>query len=147
MEKPEFAWENLSRGMVIGERVITVTPEMVAAHCGALGADRPWYRGESPFGGPVAPPMIFINDLLAIYDENFRRFGTIHARLSWRFHRPARVGERVHQKVTVQDLYVRRGKGWIVSELAARGEAGDVICTSLHTSVLSLTRAPEEPSA
>ncbi|MEK6709222.1 MAG: MaoC family dehydratase [Nitrospinota bacterium] len=147
MEKPEFAWENLSPGMVIGERTLTVTPGMVAAHREAVGADRPWYRGDSPFGGPIAPPMIFINDLLAIYDENFRRFGTIHAKLAYSFHRPARVGERVRQKVTVKDLYVRRGKGWIVSELVVRGEAGDVICTSLHTSVLSLTRAQEEPPA
>ena len=143
MDKPEFVWENLSPGMVIGEREITVTPEMVAAHCGAVAADRPWYRGESPFGGPIAPPMIFVNDLLAIYDENFRRFGTIHAKLAYRFHRPARVGERVHQRVTVKDLYVRRGKGWIVSELVVRGEGGGVVCTSLHTSVLSLTRARE----
>jgi len=146
MEKPEYVWENLSPGTVIGERAITVTPEMVAAHCEALGADRPWYRGNSPFGGPITPPMIFINDLIAINDENFRRFGTIHAKLSWRFGRPARVGERVHQKATVKDRYVRRGKGWVVSELVVRGEAGDVICTCLHTSVLSLTRLQEEPA-
>ncbi len=140
MEKPDFVWENLRPGMAIGERDLTLTPQMVAAHCEATGADRALYRDAPLLGAPVAPPMIFINDLLAICDENFRRFGTIHAKLSWRFHRPARVGERVHQKAAVKDLYIKRGKGWIESELVVTGEDGAVICTSLHTSVLSLTR-------
>ena len=144
MEKPEYKWENLKVGMVTGERDLTVTPGMVAAHCEGVEAVRDWYRGESPYGGPVAPPMIFLNDLMAINDMKFRRFGVIHAKLSWRFRRPARVGETVHQKVTVKDLYIKRKKGWVVSELAVTRENGDVICTSLHTSVLSLTRKHEE---
>ena len=140
MEKPEFKWENLRAGMRIGARERTVTPEWVAAHCEGVGADRDWRSGDSSHGGPIAPPMIFINDLLAIIDENFSRFGTIHAKLSYAFHRPARVGERVRQEVVLKDLYVKREKGWMVCELTVRGEGGDLICTSLHTSVLSLTQ-------
>lgn len=139
-DKPEFVWENLEVGMVIGERSLTVTQAMADAHCEAVGARRERYRSESPTGAPIAPPMIFINDLLAIYDENYRRFGTIHARLDYRFHKPARIGETVRQKVTVTDLYVKREKGWIVSELRVTNEAGELILTSSHTSVLSLTR-------
>ena len=143
-EKPDFVWENLEVGMTIGVRSLTVTQAMVDAHCEAVGARREWYAGESPAGFPIAPPMIFINDLLAIYDANYKRFGTIHAKLGYRFHRPVRVGETVHQKVTVTDLYVKRGKGWIVSELAVTNEAGELLLTSAHTSVLSLTRKHEE---
>ena len=139
-EKPEFVWENLRVGMTIGERSLTVSQAMVDAHCDAVGARREWYQAGSPVGCPIAPPMIFINDLLAIYDENYKRFGTIHAKLGYRFHKPVRVGETVRQKVTVKDLYVKRGKGWIVSELAVTNEAGELLLTSSHTSVLSLTR-------
>ncbi len=139
-EKPDFVWENLKVDMTVGERSLTVTQEMVDTHCDAVGAEREWYKGDSPAGGPIAPPMIFINDLLAIYDENYKRFGTIHAKLGYRFHKPVRVGETVHQKVTVKDLYVKREKGWIVSELAVTNEAGELLLTSSHTSVLSLTR-------
>ena len=139
-DKPDFVWENLEVGMTIGERSLTVTRAMVDAHCDAVGAKREWYSGESPFGCAIAPPMIFINDLLAIYDENYKRFGTIHAKLGYRFHKPVRVGETVRQKVTVKDLYVKREKGWIVSELAVTNEAGALLLTSSHTSVLSLTR-------
>ena len=130
--------------MTIGERSLTVTQAMVDAHCEAVGAKREWYQGESPAGGAIAPPMIFINDLLAIYDANYKRFGTIHAKLGYRFHKPVRVGERVRQEVTVTDLYVKRGKGWIVSELAVTNEAGELLLTSAHTSVLSLTRRHED---
>ena len=143
-EKPDFVWENLEVGMTIGERSLKVTQAMVDAHCDAVGARREWYTGESPLGCPIAPPMIFINDLLAIYDANYKRFGTIHAKLGYRFHKPVRVGETVHQKVTVTDLYVKRGKGWIVSELSVANEAGEVLLTSSHTSVLSLTRKHEK---
>ncbi len=144
MEKPEFRWESIEVGRVAGERDVTVTPEMVAAHLEGVGADRDWYRKDSPFGGPIAPPMIFINDVLQIIDENFRRFGTIHAKSGYRFHRPARVGERVHQRVVFKDRYVKRGKGWVVWEMEVRGEAGDLIATYEHTSVVSLTLAQEE---
>ncbi len=141
MEKPEFRWESIRVGQVVGEREVTVTPEMVAAHCEGTGAGRDWYTGDSPFGGPVAPPMIFMNDVLQIIDENFQRFGTIHAKSGYRFHRPARVGETVHEKVVFKDLYVKREKGWMVCEMEVRGkEDGDLIATYLHTSVLSLTR-------
>ena len=143
-DKPDFVWENLQVGMTIGERSLTVTQEMVEAHCDAVGAKREWYAGESPAGGAIAPPMIFINDLLAIYDENYKRFGTIHAKLGYRYHRPVPVGETVHQKVIVKDLYVKREKGWIVSELAVTNEAGELLLTSSHTSVLSLTRKHQD---
>ena len=143
-DKPNFVWENLQVGMTIGERSLTVTQEMVDAHCDAVGARREWYETDSPVGGTIAPPMIFINDLLAIYDENYKRFGTIHAKLGYRFHRPVRVGETVRQKVIVKDLYVKREKGWIVSELSVANEAGELLLTSSHTSVLSLTRKHQD---
>ena len=42
-DKPDFVWENLQVGMTIGERSLTVTEEMVEAHCDAVGAKREWY--------------------------------------------------------------------------------------------------------
>ena len=141
MEKPEFNWESIEIGKVVGEREITVSQEMVAAHLEGVDAERDWYEKDSPFGGPIAPPMIFINDVLQIIDENFQRFGTIHARAGYQFHRPARVGERVHQRVIFKERYIKRGKGWVVWEMEVTGEGGDSVATYLHTSVVSLTRA------
>ncbi len=145
MEKPEFRWESIRVGQVVGERDVTVTPGMVAAHCEGTGASRDWYTKDSPFGGPVAPPMIFMNDVLQIIDENFQRFGTIHAKSGYKFHRAVHVGETVHEKVVFKDLYVRREKGWMVCEMTVTGkDDGDLIAAYLHTSVLSLTRRHEE---
>ena len=143
-EKPEFEWENIQVGMVAGERDITLTPEWVAAHCEGVEATRDWYEKDSPFGGPIAPPMIFVNDILQIIDENFQRFGTIHAKSGYRFHRAARVGETVHQKVVFKNLYVKRGKGWMECEMTVTGKEGDPVATYFHTSVLSLTRKHED---
>ena len=140
MEKPDFSWENLTIGMVIGEREITLTQDSLSSYCKALGLQETFYSSDSPYQNPIAPPMIFVNDLLAIYDENFKRFGTIHATLSYDFYSPIFLDKTYHQKVTVSDLFIKREKGWIVSELMVRNEEKKEIAKSLHTSVLSLTR-------
>ena len=140
MEKPDFSWENLTIGMVIGKREITLTQDSLTNYCKALGLQETFYSSDSPYQNPIAPPMIFVNDLLAIYDENFKRFGTIHATLSYDFYSPIFLGKIYHQKVTVSDLFIKREKGWIISELMVRNEEEKEIARSLHTSVLSLTR-------
>ena len=140
MEKPDFSWENLTIGMVIGKREITLTQDSLTNYCKALGLQETFYSSDSLYQNPIAPPMIFVNDLLAIYDENFKRFGTIHATLSYDFYSPIFLGKIYHQKVTVSDLFIKREKGWIISELMVRNEEEKEIAKSLHTSVLSLTR-------
>ncbi|MED5578598.1 MAG: hypothetical protein VX794_01045 [Nitrospinota bacterium] len=140
MEKPDFSWENLNIGMIIGERKITLTQDSLSNYCNALGLQETFYSTGSPYRNPIAPPMIFVNDLLAIYDQNFKRFGTIHAALSYEFYAPIFLDKIYHQKVTVSDLFIKRQKGWIISELMIRNEEEKEVVRSLHTSVLSLTR-------
>jgi acyl dehydratase len=140
MEKPDFSWENLKVGMIIGERDIILTQDSLSNYCDSLGIQETFYSTDSPYQNPIAPPMIFVNDLLAIYDENFKRFGTIHASLSYNFYAPIFLNKTYHQKVTVRELFIKRQKGWIVSELLVSNNEEKKVVRSLHTSVLSLTR-------
>ena len=140
MEKPDFSWENLKVGMIIGERNIILTQDSLSNYCDALGLQETIYSTDSPYENAIAPSMIFVNDLLAIYDENFKRFGTIHAALSYDFYAPIFLNKTYHQKVTVSELYIKRQKGWIVSELLVSNEEEKNVVRSLHTSVLSLKR-------
>ena len=69
MEKPDFSWENLKVGMIIGERDIILTQDSLSNYCDSLGIQETFYSTDSPYQNPIAPPMIFVNDLLAIYDQ------------------------------------------------------------------------------
>jgi 3-hydroxybutyryl-CoA dehydratase len=139
MPKP-FDYEAIQIGEVLGRRDVTITQAMIDTCAEAIESDHPWYCGDSPYGVPVAPPTIFDNDSLRMLDEQYDRFGSIHARQSWEFHRPARLGERVALRVSIVDKYVRRERPYLVMEMTAVNEADELLCRSLHTSLMSLRR-------
>ena len=46
-------------GKDLGTLDVTITEEMVQHYIHGLGELNPWYTSASPFGGPVAPALIF----------------------------------------------------------------------------------------
>ncbi|MFB9836937.1 FAS1-like dehydratase domain-containing protein [Actinoallomurus acaciae] len=101
-----------------------------------------WHFGDSPFGGPVAHPLVLANDLLFLfyqhYDGNTARGLHTHERLT--FHAPIRVGETVTITGAYTDKYERRGQGYVVLEAEARGEDGRLLVTH-HGREIMRTRA------
>src|ERR1700754_3058899 len=136
----EFNYDRLQVGEVLGTRDLTITREMIATCADAIESRHPWYREDSPFGGPVAPPTIFDNESLRMLDEQYARFGSIHAKQAWEFVRPARLGDRVTLRVAIVEKYVRRERPYLVMELTAVNAGGDLICRSRHTSLMTLAR-------
>jgi acyl dehydratase len=88
-----------------------------------------WYFTGSPFGGPVAHPLVLANDLLFLfyqhYDGNTARGLHTHERLE--FHSPVRVGETVTITGAYTDKYERRGQGYVVLAAEARGADGRLL--------------------
>ncbi len=139
-----FDYEHLEIGEDLGTRTIDVTDEVVR-HCAeAIESTHDWYVSASPFGGRIAPPTLLDNECLRILDARYARFGSIHAKQSWRFWQPVRVGSRLNVNVRISDKYVRRGKGYFVMTLTATDEGGNTVCTGVHTSVVSLVKSPAE---
>jgi len=139
MPRP-FNYDSIRIGEVLGRRDVTITGDMIATCADAIESSHPWYREGSPWGGPVAPPTIFDNESLRMLDEQYDRFGSIHAKQSWEFHRPVRLGERVTLRVAIVDKYVRRERPYLVMELIAVNAGGQLVCRSLHTSLMTLNR-------
>jgi acyl dehydratase len=137
-----FEYEKLEIGENLGTKTIEVTQALVREYAELIESDHPWYRGDSPFGGPIAPPTVFDNETLRILDSVYARFGSIHAKQTWEFHRPVRVGTTVTVNVRIIDKFVKRDRGWLVMELTARDDDGTLLCSGQHTSVVSLTRSP-----
>jgi acyl dehydratase len=142
--KKQFSYETIEVGEELGKKEVVITDEMIRACTGAIESSHPWYFEDSPFGGRIAPPTIFDNDTLRMLDENYDRFGSVHAKQAWEFKNPAKLGKRVTLTVRLTDKYVKRGRGWIVMELVAVDEDGREICRSKHTSLMSLKGGTEE---
>jgi len=136
--KKKFSYETVEVGQELGKKEVVITDEMIRTCAGAIESSHPWYLEDSPFGGRIAPPTIFDNDTLRVLDENYDRFGSVHAKQAWEFKNPAKVGKKVTLTVRLTEKYVKRGRGWIVMEMVAVDEDGLEICRSKHTSLMSL---------
>jgi 3-hydroxybutyryl-CoA dehydratase len=138
-----FDYEHLEVGEDLGTRTIDVTDDLVRDCLEAIESTHPWYLEASPFGQRIAPPTLFDNETLNMLDTRYARFGSIHAKQSWRFLKPVPVGSRVHVNVRISDKFVRRDKGYMMMTLTVTDDAGTTLCTGTHTSVVSLVRKPE----
>jgi acyl dehydratase len=144
MMKKEFIYENIQIGEELGKKEVLITEELIRSCAQAIESNHPWYFQDSPFGGRIAPPTIFDNDTLRMLDENYERFGSIHAKQSWEFKNPARLGKKVTLTVRVVDKYLKRSRPWIVMELTAVDEDGIEISRGRHTSLMSLQGGSEK---
>ncbi|WP_089934738.1 FAS1-like dehydratase domain-containing protein [Candidatus Entotheonella palauensis] len=133
-----FDYDTIQIGEVLGYKKVLITEEVVATCAHSYESTHPWYFGESPYGGPIAPPTIFDNDMLNILDEQYERFGSIHAKQAWEFKNPLHIGQTVTLTVTVTEKFFRRERPYIVMELVAVDENGVEICRSKHTSLMTL---------
>ena len=71
-------------GRDYGGREVEITPELVRHYGEAVGDENPWYFGDSPFGGPVAPALILHSEVyrdISWYLPN--SYGNLHAKQEW----------------------------------------------------------------
>jgi len=121
-----------------------VTRDKRLAFAFAQGDYGSWYFQDSPFGGPVCHPMIFANDLLFLFYENYdgNTAEGLHTHEQLTFHSPARPGELVTFTGQYVEKFVKRGQGYVVLRAEARGEDGRLIVTHRGTEIMR-TRVEE----
>jgi acyl dehydratase len=135
-----FDYETIQIGEVLGRKEVRITDELIRTNAEAIESQHPWYFEASPYGGRIAPPTIFGDDTLRILDEQYSRFGSIHAKQAWEFKYPARLGHGVTLTVTVTDKFYRRERPYIVMELVAVDDEGIELCRSSHTSLMTMEK-------
>ena len=80
-------------GRDMGGRRAEVTAADVERYGEGTGDRHPWYGGESPFGGPVAPALLYHSEVyrdLSWYLPNL--IGNLHAKQEWDLFAPMPVG-------------------------------------------------------
>jgi acyl dehydratase len=115
-----------------------ITPEFVAKYVAGTGDDNPWYRGDSPLGGPIAPALILYDAVyrtLGWYLPNI--FGNLHTRQEWELFAPVMVGERVTSRSVIVDRYIKRDREYVVNEVIVSNASGQIVSRSrTHQSFL-----------
>ena len=98
-------------GKDLGTIELRITDEMVQHYVKGLDEPNPWYTAASPFGGPVAPVIVYQQadtEFKGWYLENL--FGNLWRRQEWEIHAPVRVGQVLRCSARVADRYRRRDR-------------------------------------
>jgi len=130
-------------GRYLGERRVEVTPELVARFAAGCEDDNPWYRGASPFGGPVAPALIGSHEPWRFggwYPPEVR--GALHSRQQWDLFAPIPVGSTFRSRTVVAERYPRRDRHVVVNEVVLETLDGRPLARG-RTHMSFLNRQPE----
>src|SRR2546430_13838932 len=120
-------------GKDLGTLELSITDEMVQHYMKGLGEPNPWYTASSPFGGPVAPVIVYQqadSEFKGWYLDNL--FGNLWRRQEWEIHAPTPVGQVLRCSARVAERYRRRDRDVVAQEMWGRDEAGNLIARSGH---------------
>jgi len=120
-------------GKDLGTLDVTITADMVDHYVKGLDEPNPWYTTASPFGGPVAPAIVYQDadsQFNGWYLDNL--FGNLWRSQTWEINAPTRVGQTVRCTARVADRYRRRDRDVVAQEMWVRDEAGQLVAHSVH---------------
>ena len=118
MEHPFFQPHEVYVGRNVSGRSTVAGAADVERYGAGTGDRHPWYRGDSPFGGAVAPALLYHSEVyrdLGWYLPNL--IGNLHAKQEWDLFAPIAVGQTVRTRSTVVGRYRKRDRDYIVNEV------------------------------
>ncbi len=109
-----------------------ITPELIATYVASTGDDNPWYRGDSPLGGPVAPALIIHSAVYKPATEWYlpKIYGNLHARQEWENFAPVMVGDTLRARRLIVERYLKRDREYVVCEVIVTNSAGLIVSRS-----------------
>ncbi len=112
-------------GRYFGQHKYDVTPEAVRHYCESVGEDESLFNEKSPYGTPVAPPLMLHSDVYAYNGWYLPHiYGNLHARQEWQFFAPSTIGQKVTTNSTIVDRYEKRDREYVVNEVNQFAEDG-----------------------
>jgi len=120
-------------GKDLGTLDLTITDDMVQHYIKGLDEPNPWYTTTSPFGGPVAPVIVYQDtdsQFKGWYLDNL--FGNLWRRQEWEIYAPTRVGQTLHCTARVAERYRSRDRDVVAQEMWVRDDAGQLVARSVH---------------
>lgn len=120
-------------GKDLGTAELTITDEMVRHYVNGLDEPNAWYTSDSPFGGPVAPAIIF-QDISSRFKGWYlpNLYGNLWRQQSWEVRAPVRVGQTLSCNATVSDRYRKRDREIVVQSVWLRDSDGQLVAQGVH---------------
>lgn len=120
----------------------TVSQDAVFAHADAVEDYNPWYgERRTPFGFPIAPPM-----LVPLWGSRTTtalglRTGWIQTDHETELLAPVRVGSRVRYHGQIVDKFEKNGRHWVVEQVeAVDAETGEILTRETKRFIIRYTR-------
>jgi acyl dehydratase len=114
-------------GRYFGERALDITPELAQAYAVAVEDHNPWYYGDSPFGGAVAPALLLHSEVYRDVAWYLSIFGNLHARQEWELFHPMSPGDKVTARRQIVNRYSKRDRDYVVNEVSVFGSDGTLL--------------------
>jgi acyl dehydratase len=128
-------WDEIVIGEDIPTKSFTLTREAIKQLAEASEDMNPMYLDEvaakkSQFGGIISPPGI--HGLLLFEctheEDDIRMTGVVNLGQKWLYNVPARPGDTITLKRTLNDKYIKANRLWVHHENVFFNQHGEVIC-------------------
>ena len=104
-----------------------MTPELLEQYIRTTDDRNPWYTGPSPFGGPVAPPVLVCMRHSDMLSEKYDKRGRLLISTNATYFGPIMVGTNIIAKGKIVAKYVKRGREYVEMEAESRDERGRLL--------------------
>jgi acyl dehydratase len=123
-----------------------ITPATIENYIAGTGDDNPWYTGDSPLGGPIAPALVLHSAVFRRHDWYLPNiFGNLHARQEWQGFAPIRPGNKLNSRSLIVERYIRRDREYVVNECLILDADGHILQRSrTHQSFLMETAKADD---
>jgi acyl dehydratase len=140
-EKQPMVFANMSVGEEYTDEYI-LTPELARDYATGIEDPNPWYLEHSPFGGPVANPILIVAQHVRLFKTRYATAGHVHTRHQTQFLNPARIGKKITLSGKLVDKYIKRGREYLVVECRSVDEDGVEICRDRRTIITRYEKHP-----
>jgi acyl dehydratase len=120
-----------------------LTPELAREYALGIEDPNPWYLEDSPFGGPVANPILIVAQHVRLLKTKYVAAGNVHTRHETQFRNPARLGKKIRISGKLVDKYIKRGREYLVVECHSVDEDGVEICRDRRTIITRYEKRAE----
>jgi acyl dehydratase len=119
--------EEVYVGRYYGERTREISADLIQAYSEGVEDYNPWYFGESPFGGAIAPALLLHSEVYRDVAWYLSIFGNLHAKQEWELFHPMLLGDQVTARRQIVQRYRKRDRDYVVNEVSVFGKDGRLL--------------------
>lgn len=136
---PRATFEEIEIGKDLGALEWTVQLDEIATQIALDDDPHPWFTGDSPFGGTIAPPQLAYRPPRWLLSRNYNVRGLLY---KWEFENllPLRPGMRLTVKGRITDKWIKAEREFVAYEAWGENEAGERVFHTRRVQILDVIK-------